>query len=90
MNIILDKLNLGCNKKDMWAVAGTCRALKASLAQFPADIKLAIGVRFTGEMLEQNQIAGAGPLSPLNFNARKISVTVLNHSQNWVRLLLHG
>ena len=60
ISIILEKLNFGGNKRDIWAVAGTCKALHAVLARWQADIRLELGkhVSYVKYDWKPKQIAG--------------------------------
>jgi hypothetical protein len=40
LGLILDGLNFGGNKRDVWAVSGSCKSMHAALARYPANIKL--------------------------------------------------
>ena len=60
MNIIFDTLNFGGNKEDIWAVAGTCKALRAFLARYSPEIKLNLGksADYVKDGWKPKQIAG--------------------------------
>ena len=52
MNFILDKLDFGGkDRRDIWAMAGTCETLKSCLARYPAKLILR-------DKWKQSQITG--------------------------------